>query len=301
MSELVREYPHIVADPTKEWLYFDIPGCLKMLSWSVDECFGHIWPQYFEKSSLTRHAVVQLALYTCQPFRDTPAWYPGGAEREGYIIDEHHLKNGDKKQHKYPCRSVTSLVEALATALMNYEIQCEWFDGWQAFQKERDVCLKHLQHAKQLFVALKRRGITPEDPTLKHRRMLQSDPLQEVINILPCLTKDDYQRAGGHTITPGDPWTQFNKWILLSEMSEAFRPIKWRKEVTYRALAAIMNQMQIYNAKGGEWTPSAIKTFLARGPTTGLEVRIHLTRPNIVPWYTKPEYLKDNQEPCSRK
>jgi hypothetical protein len=126
MSELFKEYTHVVTDPTKQWPYFDIPGCLKILSWSVDECFGHIWPQYIENSSLTRHAVVQLALYTCSPFRDVPpASYPRRGDGEGYIIDEYTLASGDKKQRKYPCHSVISIVEALATALMHYEARCE--------------------------------------------------------------------------------------------------------------------------------------------------------------------------------
>jgi hypothetical protein len=38
ISELCKEYTHIVAD-LKDWPYFDIPGCLKMLRWSDAECF----------------------------------------------------------------------------------------------------------------------------------------------------------------------------------------------------------------------------------------------------------------------
>jgi hypothetical protein len=87
MSEIFKEYTHIVVDPTKTWPYFDIPGCLKRLSWSVNECYGHIWPQWFENSSLTRHAVVQLALYTCYPFGDVPRSYGGRTEPEGYIVE----------------------------------------------------------------------------------------------------------------------------------------------------------------------------------------------------------------------
>jgi hypothetical protein len=109
MSEFFKEYSHLVADPTKTWPYFDIPGCLKKLSWSVDQCYGHIWPQWFENSGLKRHAVVQLALYTCYPFGDVPPeGYGGRTEPEGYIIDQYALKDGKTKQRKYPCRSITS-------------------------------------------------------------------------------------------------------------------------------------------------------------------------------------------------
>jgi hypothetical protein len=62
MSEFFEEYTHIVADPRKTWPYFDVPGCLRRLSWSVDECYGRIAPQWMTKDGLTRHAVVQLAL-----------------------------------------------------------------------------------------------------------------------------------------------------------------------------------------------------------------------------------------------
>src|SRR6266576_2756734 len=135
MSELLDEYTHIVAD-LKNWPYFDIPGCLKMLRWSDAECSGHITPQWLENGLYTRHAVVQLALYTCPPFRDLPPEYhPFHAATEGYkIIDEYEIKNGDKKQRKYPCHSVTSLVEALATALMHYESSCERMNTWSHFQ-----------------------------------------------------------------------------------------------------------------------------------------------------------------------
>jgi hypothetical protein len=44
-SEFCREYTHIVDD-LKPWSYFDIPGCLKRLSWPVDGCYGRIRPQW---------------------------------------------------------------------------------------------------------------------------------------------------------------------------------------------------------------------------------------------------------------
>jgi hypothetical protein len=291
MSELFKEYTHVVTDPTKQWPYFDIPGCLKMLSWSVDECFVCIWPQYIENSSLTRHAVVQLALYTCQPFRDIPPPPTDiiSSEREVYLLDEYNQENGDKKQRKYSCRSVISIVEALATALMHYEDRCERTYAWPAFQEKQDICIQHLENVRQLFSALRKRHITPEDPLLQNMRLPQSDPMQEMINILQAITENDYQHAGGPTGTPHDPRTQLNKWMLLSEMSEAFRPIKWGKEARYRALAAIMKQMQICNANGSEWTPGAIKAFLRRPPDQHLNVTIKLTRPNIAPWYTRPQ------------
>jgi hypothetical protein len=124
-------------------------------------------------------------------------------------------------------------------------------------------------------------------------RLEQSDPFQEVINILQAITAKDYQRAGGPTNTPHDPRAHLNKWHLLREMNEAFRgfkPMKWSEAATYRALAAILNQMQICNAEGGEWTSGAIKTFLARGPDPRLTLfTIRLTRPNVEPWYTRPQ------------
>jgi hypothetical protein len=36
MSEFFDEYTHVVAD-LKDWPYFDIPDCLKMLPWSGDQ------------------------------------------------------------------------------------------------------------------------------------------------------------------------------------------------------------------------------------------------------------------------
>jgi hypothetical protein len=86
MSEFFDESTHIVAEPRKQWPYFDIPGCLRMLSWSVDECYGRIYPKYITKDGLARHAVVQVALYTCPPFREiTPSPHIWISETEGYI------------------------------------------------------------------------------------------------------------------------------------------------------------------------------------------------------------------------
>jgi len=169
MSEFFKEYTHLVADPTKTWPYFDIPGCLKMLPWSVDQCYGHIYPQWITKSGLARHAVVQLALYTCYPFRDVPPdGYQGREEMEGCIIDESDLKNGDKKPRKHLCCSVTSLVEALATALMQYESWCEYIYRWPLFEDQRDGCVAFLRTVQDLKSALGRRGFSWEDPTF-HR------------------------------------------------------------------------------------------------------------------------------------
>ena len=291
MSELFDEYTHIVAD-LKPWPYFDIPGCLKMLSWSDAECFGRITPQWLKNGSYTRHAVVQLALYTCPPFRDIPpAGYPRSSATEGYIIDESDLKSGDKKQHKYLCPCVRSLIEALATALMQYESWCEYFYRWPRFEKQRDICIALLRTVRNLKSALGRRGFSWEDPTLKHKRTID-DRIEEVIDIVEAITYTDYQHAGAPTNTPGDPRAHGDKFNLLLKMEEAFRthmPATWSQAATYRALATIMNQLQIKNAQGKEWHPNAVKRFLARGPDPRLTFTVHLARPNVVPWYTRPE------------
>jgi hypothetical protein len=111
MPEFFEEYTHIVADPKKTWPYFDIPGRLRVLPWSVDECYGRITPQWITKNGLTRHAVVQLALYTCPLFCDVPpAGCPRRSDPEGYITNHSKKKNGDKHQRKYLCSSVSALI-----------------------------------------------------------------------------------------------------------------------------------------------------------------------------------------------
>jgi hypothetical protein len=92
--------------------------------------------------------------------------------------------------------------------------------------------------------------------------------------------------------TPGDPRAHGDKFNLLLKMKEAFRthmPGTWKQAATCRVLAAIMNQLQIWNAQGEEWNHNAIKTFLARGPDRHLGVRIEIIRPDVIPWYTRPE------------
>jgi hypothetical protein len=292
MSEFFKEYTHIVADPTKTWPYFDIPGCLKRLPWSVDECDGRITPQWMTEDGLTRHAVVQLALYTCPPFRDIPpAGYPRTDATEGYIIAQDPLKNNDQKPRKYLCRDVRSLVEALATALMHYESWCEYVYGWPQFQDERERAVSFLSNVQAIMSALRQKGSKRKDPTLKNKRKLE-DEIDKTINISNAITYQDYQRAGAPTDTPGDPRAHGNKHYLLTKMQEAFRtymPENWSDMATYRALAAIMNQMQIKNADGRDWKPNSIKQLLKRGPHPRLTWSIHLTHPNVEPWYTRPE------------
>jgi len=292
MSEFFEEYTHIVADSTKPWPYFDIPGRLKILSWSVDECYGRIYPQWITKSGLARHAVVQLALYTCDPFRDAPPVpYPRRSQTEDFIIDQSTLKNNDKKQRKYLCPSVISLVEALATALMHYESWCEYVYRWPKFQEQQAACLAFLRAVQDLKSRVRHRGFKLKDPTLKHRRTLDAQ-IEDVINIVTAIRYQDYQHAGAATDTPSHPRAHGNKWGLLNDMHQAFstyKPEKWSKAATYRALAAIMNQMKITNAEGEDWKPDAIKKLLKRGPDPNLALTIHLTHPNVVPWYTRPE------------
>jgi hypothetical protein len=292
MSEFFEEYTHIVADPMKTWPYFEIPGRLRVLRWSVDECYGRITPQWITEHGLTRHAVVQLALYTCQPFRDIPpVGYPRSSATDGYIIDVLDKKNGDKKLRKYLCLSVGSLVEALATALMYYESWCEYLDSWQSFQADRDRSIKFLRRFPWLRKNASRRGFTPQDPALWHNKRLPKD-IQNVIHGVEAFTYDDYQHTNAPTNEPGDHRAHSNKYDLLRDMKEAFSAHmseEWTQEATYRALATIVNQMKIVNAKGKRWTPNAIKRFLLCGPDPRLELTIKLTRRNLVPWYTRPE------------
>ena len=207
MSEFFEEYTHIVADSTKTWPYFDIPSCLKILPWSYAECFSRIRLQwYVANSGWTRHAVVQLALYTCQPFRDiTPArslWInaPEGYI-DGYIIDQSELKNGEQKQRKYPCRSVTALIEPLATALMDYEFWCEQDNWWPRFERDRDRCIKFLENFSWVPKDFKRRDITPNDPVLQHNRWLEKY-IQRLIKAIHAFTYKDYQRTYNPTNEP---------------------------------------------------------------------------------------------------
>jgi hypothetical protein len=291
ISELCREYTHIVDD-LKWWPYFDIPSCLKRLSWSVDECYGRIMPQWIQNSSLTRHAVVQLALYTCPPFRDIPpAGYPRSSVTQGYIIDESDDKSRDKKPHRYVCPCANLLVEALATALMHYEYWCEQFDSWLSFEIDRDRCTRFLKSFLWLWKNASRRGFAPKNPVLWHNRKLPVN-IQSVIQAVESFTYDDYQHTNAPTNKPGDPRAHGNKYDLLTKMKEAFSthmPTEWRQEATHRALVTIMNQLKITNAQGKEWNDNTVRRFLARGPNSRLSFTVHLTRPNVVPWYTRPE------------
>jgi hypothetical protein len=294
MSEFFEEYTHIVAESTKTWPYFDIPGCLKMLPWSVDECYGRIAPQWITKEGLTRHAVVQLALYTCPPFIDgARAKYPcpRTSAAEGYIIDQVTLKNGEKKDRKYSCHDVKSPVQALATALIDYEIACEQGNWWPYFERDRDRAITFLENFSWVVKDLRRRGITCNDPVLQHNRWLDKTILK-LIQAVHAFRYEDYRRTYNPTNEPGDPRAHSRKWNLLRQMNEAFcshMPPEWSEEASYRALAAIINQMQIWNAQGKPWTPAAVKRLLKRGPDPRLTLTIHLTRPNVVPWYTRPE------------
>jgi hypothetical protein len=322
MSEFFKEYTHLVADPTKTWPYFDIPGCLKRLTWSVGQCYKHLAPHWLPRDEgLSRHAVVQLALYACGPFLDiqpdldclrcvsrdgTPCRPPGDlslyfhsplpdgyyyrAEPVGYLTDQYSDKSENQKQHQYLCPTIVPLIEALATALIRHESWCEYTYGWSPFQEQRDIAIGFLEDLQKLFSVLRRKDIPAEHPSLYHKKDTQEE-LQKAIDIAKVVTLTDYQHAGGPTDAPGDPRAHGNKHILLKNMDEAFRiygPAQWSREATYRALASIMNQLQIKNAQGNDWSPGAIKKFLRDGPDRRLRFRINIIRPNVEPWYTRP-------------
>src|SRR5262245_7861712 len=141
MSEFFQEYTHLVVDPHQLWPYFDVAECLKRLPWTVHQCRGHITRRWFEKDHLTRHAVVQLALYACEPLREipadiqymtgvsrdgTPSQRPAGTTPDGVLPDGYYFRAdpvGDlvdhgpatKNQRPYPCPTIIPLIEALAT------------------------------------------------------------------------------------------------------------------------------------------------------------------------------------------
>ena len=103
---------------------------------------------------------------------------------------------------------------------------------------------------------------------LWHNKSLPGD-IQQLIHAVEAFTYDDYLHTNAPTNKPRDPRTHGRKYDLLNEMNEAFstyKPERWGQEATYRALAAIVNQLEIWNAKRKEWTPAAIKQLLKRCP-----------------------------------
>ena len=222
MSEFFEEDTHIVADSTKTWPYFDIPGCLKILHLSDAECSSRITHRWLESGGYSRHAVVQLALYTCPPFHDITSvrahWInaPEGYI-DGYIIDQSESKNGEQKQRKYPCRSVMGLIEALATALMHYESCCEEGNWWPNFERQRDISITFLKGFAWLRKNASRRGFTPKNPILWHNRKLQAE-IQHVIQAAEAFTYDDYRKTYAPTNKPSDPRAHGRKYDLLTQM-----------------------------------------------------------------------------------
>jgi hypothetical protein len=320
MSELFREYTHIVAEPMREWPHFDIQACLKKLSWSVEQCYQHITPRWIENDLFTPHAVVQLALYACDPFREIPPdvqrmravsrdgshfftkppdrSYPRGvlpdgyyfrAEPVGHIIDDSLDKSKARKERKHLCPAVVPLVETLATAFIGYEDSCEYSYGWPTFQAERDMSIRFLKRSLQCWGEQKRRRITPEHPDLYHNRSAPTD-IPKVISFLQSLTEHDYEGARWPTNNPSHPVSLARKWWLVQEMEKAFQeygPIKWPKAKSHRAIAAILNQMKIVNAYGKEWNSDAIKGLLQRGPGPDVVWTTSLTHPNLHLWNMK--------------
>jgi hypothetical protein len=199
------------------------------------------------------------------------------------------LKDNNEKQRQYPCPSVPALIEAFATAFMTHEAWCEYMYQWPVFKVRREDCIRFLENFLSLYRGVRQRGPL-KDRRFYHKRDLEKE-IKNTIKDLQAFTYDDYQHAGAPADTPGDSRAHANKYMLLRDLENAFRtygPAEWSREATYRALAAMMNQMQIYNAKGKDWTPSAMKKFLVHGPDSGLTLKLKFTRPNIEPWYKRP-------------
>jgi hypothetical protein len=179
----------------------------------------------------------------------------------------------------------------LATALMHYEYWCEQANSWAHFQMRQDVCITFLEDFLWLRTNASRRGFAPKHQKLWHSKRFRKD-IELLIEAVKGFTYNNYQHANAPTNEPRDPRTHGRKYDLLNEMKEAFstyKPEKWGEEATYRALAAIVNQMDITNAKRKPWKAAAIKQLLKRGPDSRLTFTVHLTRPNVLPWYTRPE------------
>jgi hypothetical protein len=82
---------------------------------------------------------------------------------------------------------VTSLVEALATALMHYESRCEQLDSWLSFQIDRDRCIRFLESFLWLRKNASQRGFAPKNPVLWHNRKLPVN-IQSVIQAVESFT-----------------------------------------------------------------------------------------------------------------
>jgi hypothetical protein len=294
MSELLRKYYSIVVEPEKDWLYFDIPGCLEKLPWSLGQCYAHISPHWLDGSSFTRHAIVQLALYTCYPFCEAPPeGYRRRTDPNGYIIDLYHQKDQKTRQNRIPCHSPIGLIEELATDVMGYEASCEYSYGWPRFEAEREMVVKFLKTNRWLWNNLRQQKITPERAGLQNHRMFASN-LQEMIGDLLLITEQDYKNGKGPTNHPRHPIGRALRWGLIDSMYETFKtyvPTKRSDSAIYRALAAIMTQLGIHHGKGPQWEPDAVKTFLRRGPS-GREKPPGQNSPEI--WCT----TRDHPQPC---
>ena len=175
--------------------------------------------------------------------------------------------------------------------LMRYELRCEQDNWWPHFERHRDECIRFLENFGWLRQNLIRRNITPKSPVLQRNRWLENG-IPRVIKAIQAFTYEDYQHTYAPTNEPSDPRAHGRKYHLLKEMQETFHtymPENWSQMATCRALASIMNQMKITNAKKNEWSPGSIKRFLARGPDPRLGVTITIRSPNLVPWYVRPE------------
>ena len=127
-----------------------------------------------------------------------------------------------------------TLIEALATALTNYEYWCEQANSWAHFQMRQDVCITFLEDFLWLRTNASRRGFAPKDPKLWHNKSLPGD-IQQLIHAVEAFTYDDYLHTNAPTNKPRDPRTHGRKYDLLNEMNEAFstyKPERWGQEAT---------------------------------------------------------------------
>ena len=160
-----------------------------------------------------------------------------------------------------------TLIEALATALTNYEYWCEQANSWAHFKCARTYVSRFWRTSSGY-------GQTPAgvDSRLKirelwHNKSLPGD-IQQLIHAVEAFTYDDYLHTNAPTNKPRDPRTHGRKYDLLNEMNEAFSTYKpeMGSGGDLPCSGSDVNQLEIWNAKRKEWTPAAIKQLLKRYP-----------------------------------
>ena len=255
------------TDPPWPFVHLHPDRLLQKLPWSEQNCVQSVTTKGTDISTrrlLSDHGILQLALWTTDPFYGAP---------EGHLYDKTR-----KPLDPDPCPQYAQLIDALADALLHYEWRCRGLFNWERCQAWILSSIPRVNTFLTILDDLHKKRIAPTNKELKYKRPELKRTWQVVEEAMSYLTENDFFCVGGSIPQGADPLSRGIKTLLITDLFEAFRkygPPTFTLMATYRSLAAILNAFEIQNNLGGDYKAEGVKQVMKR--PIDLAVKFNIT------------------------